>query len=121
MEMMFTTSAMDLMSDITMGIYEHSRRQSERDIPDLGPFRHRLMSVKELKAKERCPRIYCVFLSLSNSYLIKHSVQKREKRGSEVDTPLFTTGSLRGYLGVIEEALLCHLWLQKDLYFLNRF
>ena len=37
-EMMFTTSGMDLISDVTVGIYEDSRRQIEHDLPDLGPF-----------------------------------------------------------------------------------
>ena len=38
--MMFTALAMDLISDVTVGIYEHSRRYSERDLPDLGSLRH---------------------------------------------------------------------------------
>ena len=40
-------------------------------MPDLGPFRNGLMSVKALKAKERFARIYCVFLVLHNSYVIE--------------------------------------------------
>ena len=44
---MFTTSAIDLISDVAVVIYKHSRRQSERDLPDLGSFRHRLMSIKK--------------------------------------------------------------------------
>ena len=46
MEMTFTTSATVLTSDVTMGMYENSRWQSERNLPDLGTFRHGLMSVK---------------------------------------------------------------------------
>ena len=80
MEMMFTTLAMDLMYDVTVGIYEDSRRQSERDLPDLGPFRHGLMSVKQLKAKEIFSRIYCVFLTLSHSYLIQALCTKKEDK-----------------------------------------
>ena len=57
MEMMFTTSVMDLIYDVTIGIYEHSRRQSERDLPDLGLFRHGLMSVKQLKVTRKNSRI----------------------------------------------------------------
>ena len=34
----FTASAMYMMSHIIVGIYEDSRRQSERDLPDLGLF-----------------------------------------------------------------------------------
>ena len=80
MDMTFTTSAMDLISDVTVSIYEHSRRQSERDLPDLGPFRNGLMSVKQLKAKETFSRIYCIFLSLSNSYLIQLFCTKKRKK-----------------------------------------
>ena len=55
--MMFTTSATDLITYVTVGIYEHSRRQSKSDGSDLGPFRHGLMSVKQLKAKEIFSRV----------------------------------------------------------------
>ena len=79
MEMTFTTSAMDLIYDITVGIYKHSRRQSERDLPDLVPFRHGLIYIKQLKAKEIFSRIYCVFLSLSNSYLIQELCTQKRK------------------------------------------
>jgi hypothetical protein len=53
MELTFTQSGLDQISHFVVGIYNDSRRQSERDIPDLGPFKHGLMSVKTLKAKER--------------------------------------------------------------------
>ena len=69
--MTFTTSSMDLTCDVSLGIYEHSHRQSERDLPDLGPFPHGLMYIKQLKGNERFSRTYCVFLSLSSSYLIQ--------------------------------------------------
>ena len=98
MEVTCTTSAMYFISDVTVSIYGHSRRQSKRDLPDLGPFRHGLMSVKQLKAKERFPRIYYVFISLSNSYIIQTLCKKtRKKRENEANTPLLTTESLRGY------------------------
>ena len=64
-----------------VGIYEDSRRQSERDLPDLGAFRNGLMSVNSLKAKERFARVYCVFLSLSNSYLIQELCTKKGGNG----------------------------------------
>ena len=80
MEMMFTTSAMDLISGVTVDIYEDSHRQIERDLPDLESFRYGLMSIKQLKAKETFSRIYCVFLSLSNSYLIKALCTKTRER-----------------------------------------
>ena len=55
---MFTTSLMDLISDVTVGIYEDAGSKIERDLPDLGSFRHGLMSVKQLKTKEICSRIH---------------------------------------------------------------
>ena len=51
MEITFTTSSIDLISNVTVDIYEHSRRQREFDLHDLGPFQHILMSFKKLKAK----------------------------------------------------------------------
>ena len=80
MELTFTPGSMDLISHVVVGIYKDSRRQSERDLPDLGPLRHGLMSVKSLKAKERFSRVYCLFLALSNSYLINELCKKKRKK-----------------------------------------
>ena len=43
MKMMFTTSAIDLISDVNVAIYEHSRRQSERDLPTTLPSSQRMI------------------------------------------------------------------------------
>ena len=40
MDLLFTKSAIDLVSSVVIDIYNDSRRQSERDLPDLGPFRN---------------------------------------------------------------------------------
>ena len=85
--MTFTQSTLDLISHIVVGIYKDSRCQSERGIPDLSPFKNDLIFVKLLKAKERFPRIYCVFLDLSNLYVVKHlCTKKQEMLVNEVDT-----------------------------------
>ena len=92
MEMIFTLSALDSISLFIVGIYEDSKRQSERDLPDIGPFRNGLMSVKSLKAKERFARVYCLFLALSNSHLIELlCTKKRKKRSEEMVTPNLCT------------------------------
>lgn len=46
------------------GNHEDSRRQSKRDLPDVGPFHNGLMYVKLLKATARFARVYCLFLYL---------------------------------------------------------
>ena len=61
MEMIFTLSALDSISLFIVGIYEDSKRQSESDLPAIGPFCNGLMSVKSLKTKERFARVYCLF------------------------------------------------------------
>ena len=91
MDMLFTKSAIDLVSSVVVGIYNDSRRQSERDLPDLGPFRNGLMSVKALKAKERFVRIYCIYLALHNSYLIDDLCMKRIKQIAQQDNGEFFT------------------------------
>ena len=57
MELVFTVHEMDIMSHVIVRMYEDSQRQSEQDLPNLGPFRNGLMSVKSLKEKERFSRI----------------------------------------------------------------
>lgn len=65
MDNIFTATAMDVISRTLVGIISEGRRQSERDMPNLGPFKLGLMSVKSLKAKERFARVFCVYLALS--------------------------------------------------------
>ena len=56
---------MDMISHVVAGIYKDSRHQSERDLPDMSPFRNGLNAVAKLKAKERYARIYIAFLTFS--------------------------------------------------------
>ena len=82
-------SAIDVISYVVVGIYNDSRRQIERDLPDLGPFRDGLVPVKSLNAKDIFSQIYCVFLALSNSYLDKDTWKKERKRPyNEDNTPI---------------------------------
>ena len=76
-ELMFTQTSMDMISHIVAGIYKDSRRQSERGLPDMSPFRNGLNAVAKLKAKERYARIYIIFLAVSKSYLIKILTSRR--------------------------------------------
>ena len=71
-ELMFTQISIVQISHIVAGIYKDSRRQSERALPDMSPFRNGLNSIAKLKVKEHYARIYILFLAMSNSYLIKN-------------------------------------------------
>lgn len=79
LEKFFTKSCLDMISNAVVGMHNDSHRQSERDIPGLGPFRHGLMSIASLKAKERFARVCCLYLALNNSYLIDALLQKKGK------------------------------------------
>ena len=68
MELTFTNSAMDLISHDIVRIQD-SRRKIKRDLPDLGLFRHRLMSVKSLKIKDL---FLCLLLILNPIQFISH-------------------------------------------------
>ena len=59
-ELTLTLSVIDMISHVVIGIYKDSRRQSERDLLDLGAFRNEIMLVKPLKAKDFLPNILCV-------------------------------------------------------------
>ena len=105
---------MNYISHVVAVVYNDSRRQSERDIPDLGSFKHGLMSVKSLKVKEMLSRICCVFLALCNSYPVKElCTKKRRNITNEVDTSLLSVSFLRGYLYVIDDNILFHLWFKR--------
>ena len=111
----FTDKGIFEMSTTTAGICNDCRRQSERDIPCLAHFTKGLNKVKSLKAKDRFGRVFCVYLSLMNSYLISDLCKLKKRKHDDIDnTPLITTHFLRGYFGMIENTLMFHLWLKKD-------
>ena len=115
MDMLFTKTSMDMFSSVIVGIYNDARRQSERDLPDIGPFRNGLVSIKALKAKERFTRIYCVFLAMHNSYLIEELCKKRQKKIRENDNgPFITKALLQQFFSILEDTLTFHLWLKKN-------
>ena len=66
----FTDSGIFKISTATAGICDDCRQQSERDLSCLVHLTKGLNKVKFLKAKDRFGRVFCVYLSLMNSYLI---------------------------------------------------
>ena len=121
-DLIFRKNGLDALSYIVSGICDDTRRQSERDLSDLGPFKHGLMSVKYLKTKDRFGRVYCLCLSLSNSYLIESlCTKKRKKKSNELIASSLSKEYLKGFYGVIQETLLFHLWLKKDKYLKSDF
>ena len=123
LEKLFTKSSLDLISNTVIGIVEQAHRQSDRDIPDIRPFRQGLMSVASLKAKERFARVYCLYLAFQNSYLIEELCKKKKKKIStsqEEDdediegVEMITKDFLRGYSNVIESTITFHDWLKQD-------
>ena len=114
-DLIFTQTCIEMISQVVVGIYRDSKRQSERDLPDIGPFKTGLNSVKSLKAKERFARIYCLFLALSNSFLIKHLCLKRRKKlNDDEEVPFITRELLTKLYTVIHDTLTFHLWLKQD-------
>ena len=115
MDLLFTKSAIDLVSSVVIGIYNNSNRQSERDLSDLELFINGLMSVKALKAKERFARIYCIYLALQNSYVIDELCKKRIKRIAQNENGKFITeGLLYKFFNVVKDTLIFHLWFEQD-------
>ena len=117
LDVLFTDASLDIISYTVVGIYHNSHRQSERNLPGIGPFRQGLMSIKSLKAKERFARVYCIYLALQNSYCIKSLCKKRlKKRDCHQDgnPPMISRDFLRRYCAVIEDTILFHEWLKQD-------
>ena len=118
----FTDSSISDISHTTAVICKESLRQSERYIPYLGHFRKGLMSVKSFKAKDRFGSIFCVYLSLMNSYIICDLFKRKKSKFDDLpNTPLLSIDFLRGYFGIIEHTVMFHLWLKKDNYLKSDF
>jgi hypothetical protein len=120
MEVFFTNSCMDAINNTIAGIVLTSKRQSERSCPDVSPFRLGLMSIKTLKAKERFARIYCLYLVLSNSYLVNFLCTKKRKKydngSGDTEVPFITKEFLKSYYMVVQDTLIFHQWMKQDKY-----
>ena len=70
-DLSFTDAANEHISTNFSWVYPFLKCQSERNVPSLHPFRDRISSAKSLKAKERYARVFAVYLSMMNPYLVK--------------------------------------------------
>ena len=115
LDLFFTTSSIAIISKAVSTIVQNSHRQSERDLPNLSPFRNGLKSVKALKAKERFARCYAIWLALMNPSVISLLCKKnRKKKDKNEPSSKITRDFLRSYTSVIEDTLCFHRWLKKD-------
>lgn len=122
MDFFFTKSSMDIISHATCSIVSSGSRQSLRDLPDINPFKKGLMSVKSLKAKERFARVYCAFLTLSNSFVIKDLTTKRRKKcddDGDRTPPFHSVSFLSDLHRIFEETICFHEWMKSE-YFLKK-
>ncbi len=114
-DLMFTKTSVDIISSVVAGIYRDSRRQSERDLPNIGAFRNGLTSVAKLKATERFSRVYVLLIAFSNSYLVKDlCTRKRKRLQSSDNAPLISRTSIVNLIMVLHNTLTFHQWLKKE-------
>ena len=112
---MFTQTSMDSISSVIAGIYRDNRRQSERDLPNIGAFRNGLTSVAKLKATERFSRVYVLLLALTNSFLVKDlCTRKRKKLHNSNNAPLISRTFIVNLVMVLHNTLTFHQWLKKE-------
>lgn len=118
MDFFFTKGVMETITTVVSGIVCSSSRQSERDLPNLNPFRQGLMSVKSLKARERFSRVYCAFLALSNSHLIRQLCTKKRKKnkadGESTTAPLLSRQFLSDLHNVFGQTICFHEWMKSE-------
>ena len=70
-DLLFKEAASDYISTSFTGIYLFLKHQSECDLPQLRVFCDEISSIKCLKAIEHFSRVFAVFLSLINPFLVK--------------------------------------------------
>ena len=116
LDLFFTQASLDIISSAVACIVKNSRRQSERDVPDLNPFREGLTSVASLKARERFARVYALYLALRNDHVIAAlcTKKRKKKKGDTTPTSHITPSFISGYANVIEDTLCFHQWLKQD-------
>ena len=112
-DLSFTDKANKCISENFVRQYPFAKCQSERDIPNLRPFRKGISSVKCLKATETFDRIFAQWLSLMNPSLQCHL--KSFKLCGQLDVSVKnTTETIQGHIRVLEETMMLHEWLRLE-------
>ena len=117
-ELSFSDKANECISEMFKRLYPFAKCQSERNLPNLRPFRNGLSSVKSLKATERFDRIFAMYLSLMNPFLIR-TLRKFKRMGTDNACDhnaqsKNTTQSIKQFVSVLEDTLILHEWLKLE-------
>ena len=112
-DLSFTQKANECISEQFVKIYPFAKCQSERDLPNIRPFRKGLSSVKSLKATETFDRLFAQWLALMNPNL-QIKLRSFKKSGQDDVNIKNTRESIQNYLGVLEETLMLHEWLKLN-------
>ena len=111
-DLSFTDAANEHISTNFTRVYPFLKCQSERNVPSIRPFRDGISSVKSLKAKERYARVFAVYLSMMNPYLVK-KLEQYKKAGQDNANVKNSTHSIKQYVTVLEDTLMIHEWLKS--------
>jgi hypothetical protein len=123
LEMKFTRKSIAFISMTIAGIVRNGKRQSVRNLPDLGPFENGIIGVTSLNAKQKFARIYALYLAFMNPYVIEQLSKAKVKKlpSQQTATQYHTKHSLRYFATVIEDTVLFHQWMKQDNYLKSDF
>ncbi len=112
-DLSFTDSANQCISDNFVRQYPFAKCQSERDLPNLRPFRKGISSVKSLKATETFDRIFAQWLSLMNPSLQSH-LKSFKLCGQDDILVKNSTETIHQHIRILEETMMLHEWLRLE-------
>ena len=112
-DLSFTVAANACISEVFVKLYPFAKCQSERDLPNLRPFRKGLSSVKCLKATETFDRIFAEWLALMNPSL-QRKLRSFKKCGQADNNVKNSRESIQNFIRVLEETMMLHELLKLD-------
>jgi hypothetical protein len=104
-DLSLTDSANQCISDNFVRQYPFAKCQSERDLPNLRPFRKGISSVKSLKATETFDRIFAQWLSLMNPSLQSH-LKSFKLSGQDEILVKNSTETIHQHIRILEETMM---------------
>ena len=105
--------AMAKLDELVAKISSDYGRQSDRNMPDIRPFRSGLSKTSRLTAKQKYGRIFNIFLALNTESFALEVTQTSFNRGSGGHKRNYNQQQYRKLLTIFEDVLLYYKWVCK--------
>ena len=109
----FPAKAMVELDELVAKISSEYGRQSDRNMPDVRPFRAGLSKTSRLTAKQKYGRVFVIFMALNTESFANKVIKTKYNLGSQGHKQNYGKAQYKKLLLVFEEVLLYYKWVCK--------